>query len=386
MKGPSFSEKLEDMLGKCFGVPILNAMGLSVVVVDKDFNIQWANREYQSLQRTKKKIVGEKCYRVSFNSDTPCSEEICAVKKTLKTKESAGGLKPFRKDEEKRFLDVYSFPLLSSQGEVEYVVEVIQDNTKLHRLVEFSNKLTAYASHQLKTPLATVHQITQVMKEADLPEEKRKTFYDRILSRAQHGLKTVENFLIFSKLRSGEIEINPTETDFYSEIIEEVLGFHSDYALESKVQFNCQIPENLQLTCDVDYMKVVYNNLITNAIKHGRENGVIFLGYRDEGDHYHYFSVANPGKHIPGKERENIFTRYITEEKKGSGIGLDVCQELVEKHQGNIWVEPCYFQGGQYLSPQEVKESKKEEATLTEGNNFIFTIDKHLSKRREKSS
>lgn len=381
----SSTEELEDFLGKHFGIQILNAMGLSIVVVDKEFNIQWANTEYRNLQKTEKKIVGEKCYRVSFNSEAPCSEEICAVKKTLKTKKSAQGLKPFKKGKEKRFLDVYSFPLPSSQEEVEYGVEVIQDNTKLHRLVKFSNKLTAYASHQLKTPLATVHQIASVLKETDLPQEKRKTFYDRILSRAQHGLKTVENFLIFSRLQSGGIEITPTKTDFYSEIIEEVFSFHADYALENGVQFNCQIPENLQLTCDADYIRVVYDNLITNAIKQGGENRMIFLGYRDKGDDYHYFNVANPGEHISQKERENIFKRHITEEKGGPGVGLDVCQEIVEKHRGNIWVEPCYFREEQYISLQEARESK-EGAILTECNNFIFTIKKRLPKKGEKES
>lgn len=50
----SFTEELEDFLGKHFGIQILNAMGLAIVVVDKEFNIQWANTEYRNLQETER--------------------------------------------------------------------------------------------------------------------------------------------------------------------------------------------------------------------------------------------------------------------------------------------------------------------------------------------
>lgn len=379
MKG-SVTERLEKIAGRCFGIPILESMGLAIAVLDSDFNINWANTEYRKLQRPESKIIGKKCYQVSFNSDTPCPEDICAVRKTLKTKRNAQGLKTLRKDGEEKFLDVFSFPLHSSRGKVEYVVEVIQDNTKLHRLVESSNKLTAYASHQLKTPFATVYQLVKVLQEMDLPKGRREKLYDRIISRSQHGLKTVENFLIFSKIQAGGLEITPVKTEFYSKIIKEVLSFHTDYTLESGVKFTHKIPKNLQVICDPDYIEVVYNNLITNAIKHGGENLLIFLGYLDKGDEYHYFNVANIGEPIPQGKREKIFQRYVSGREKDSGIGLDVSREIIEKHKGKIWVEPCHFLKEKCLWTKEVENIGREgkKAELKEGNNFIFTIPKQL--------
>jgi len=377
MRRPEVS-KLEEMLGEQFGVEILNSMGLATVVLDREFNITWANNEYKKLQREPGEIIGKKCYEVSFNSKVPCSEKVCAVRRTLKTNCSSKGLKIIKKDGEEKFLDVFSFPLFSPQGKLEYVVEVIQDNTQLYKLVELSDRLTAYASHELKTPLATIHQLATVLRGIDLPKEKRNDLYDRIISRSQHGLKTVENFLIYSKIKAGELEITPIKINFYSQVIKEVLDFHTDYALEKGVEFECEIPQDLEVICDPDYIQVVYNNLITNAIKHGGEKVFIYLGYSEKNHDYHVFNVANTGKFISEEDREKIFQRYVSGRERGSGIGLDVSRELVKKHGGKIWVEPCYFLGKRCFWQEEKVKLKIKENELTQGNNFVFTISKKL--------
>jgi len=375
-------DKLEEMLGKQFGIQILNSMGIAIVVVDRDFNILWANTEYRKIQEEPEKpIVGRKCYEVSFNSKVPCSEKICAVIRTFKTNKNAKGLKIIKKEGQEKFLDVFSFPLYSSQGELKYVVEVIQDNTQLYKLVQLSDRLTAYASHELKTPLATITQLATVLRTVDLPSEKRKELYDRIISRSQHGLKTVENFLIYSKIKAGELEITPVKINFYSEVIKEILDFHTGYALERGVKFFCKVPQDLEVVCDPVYVQVVYNNLITNAIKYGGEKIYILLSYQDKNDDYHYFNVANTGEIISEEDREKIFQRYVSKKVGGSGIGLDVSKELVEKHQGKIWVEPCYFIAEDCFREEDIdKLSEEERENLIKGNNFVFTISKHLRK------
>jgi len=376
--------KLKEMLGEQFGVEILNSMGLATVVLDRDFNIIWANNEYRRLQKeSEDRIIGKKCYEVSFNSKVPCSEKACAVRRTLKTNRSSKGLKIIKKEGEEKFLDVFSFPLYSSQGKLEYVVEVIQDNTQLYKLVELSDRLTAYASHELKTPLATIHQLASILRQVDLPLEKKNELHDRIIIRSQHGLKTVENFLIYSKIKAGELELSPVKVNFYSRIIKEVLDFHTGYALEKRVQFICKVPQNLEIICDPDYIQIVYNNLITNAIKHGGEEVRILLGYSAKNDKYHYFNVANTGEPISEEDREKIFQRYVSRKKeKGSGIGLDVSRELVEKHGGKIWVEPCWFLGENCFWQEDVEKMPKD-SKLIQGNNFIFTVSKKLQVKAE---
>jgi len=379
------SSKLEKMLGDKFGVEILNSIGLATAVIDRKFNILWANNQYRKVQEEPERpIIGRKCYEVSFNSKVPCTEKICAVRRTFKTGKDSRGLKILKKGGQEKFLNVFSFPLYFSEGKLKYVVEIIQDNTQLYKLVELSDKLTAYASHELKTPLATINQLATVLRQIELPADKRNQLYERIISRSQHGLRTVENFLIYSRIKAGELEINPIRTNFYSRVVKEVLDFHTEYALEKEVNFFCHIPQDLEVVCDPDYIQVVYNNLITNAIKHGGEKVFIYLGYLDKGDRYHYFNVANSGELISGEDREKIFKRYVSGEEKGSGIGLDVTRELVEKHGGKIWVEPCYLSSDKCLWEKDVKEKAGKISGFVEGNNFIFTISKKLSRNSAK--
>lgn len=380
MDNRSFN-KLEKILGEKFGVDILNSMGLAIAVVDKDFNIVWANNEYHKIQEEpEKSIIGRKCYEVSFNSKTPCPEKICAVRRTFKTNKNSRGLKVIEKGEGEKFLEVFSFPFYSPQNRLEYGVEVIQDNTRLYKLVELSDKLTAYASHELKTPLATINQLANILQQIKLPAEKEKELYERIISRSQHGLKTVENFLIYSKIKAGELEISPVKINFYTKVIREVLDFHTEHALDKGVQFFCDIPQNLEIVCDPDYIQVVYDNLITNAIKHGGEKVCIFLSYGGKDERYHYFNVANTGKVISEEDRGKIFKRYVSGKEKGSGIGLDVTRELVEKHEGKIWVKPCYISSDhKFFWEKDLEKEKSKDLKLKEANNFIFTINKNLN-------
>ncbi len=209
------ANKLEQILGERFGIEILNAMGLAIVVLDPNFNIIWANREYRKIQeKPEENIIGKKCYEISFGRNEPCTEKACAVRRTLRTKKNSRGLKVIKRGGEEKHLDVYSFPLPGPRGKASYVVEVVEDNTQLYKLVELSDRLTAFASHELKTPLATIHQLTTILRQMDLPPEKRKALFDRIISRSQHGLKTVENFLIYSKIKAGELQIIPKKVNF----------------------------------------------------------------------------------------------------------------------------------------------------------------------------
>jgi signal transduction histidine kinase len=182
----------------------------------------------------------------------------------------------------------------------------------------------------------------------------------------------ISEYLTLSRISSGELEIEPKRVNLYNEVIEKVLDEQKEAMEEKGVSVGIEIPRDLEFACDPEYIQIVYNNLISNAIKYGTANTEIQLGYSGMRDDYHYFSVANVGEWIKESDRKRIFEKYVTLGKRGTGIGLHATREIVKKHGGDIWVEPCYFAKGKCIAEKSI--IRKADDKLLTGNNFIFTI------------
>jgi signal transduction histidine kinase len=113
------------------------------------------------------------------------------------------------------------------------------------------------------------------------------------------------------------------------------------------------------------WLRSVYRNLITNAIRYGGRGGEVVLGCEDHGRHYR-LNVYNSGEPVPGEFREKLFTKFgrigntAGNANAGTGLGLYLVREIIRMHGGNIWYE----------------------AAKT-GSNFIFTMPKGTSRAHE---
>jgi len=98
----------------------------------------------------------------------------------------------------------------------------------------------------------------------------------------------------------------------------------------------------LALNADRDLLRIVYDNLLSNAIKYGREGGKIALESRENGGKV-TLSILNEGNGIPSDRMPQLFKKFSRlagaeyAKKKGTGLGLYICKEIVEKHGGKIW-------------------------------------------------
>jgi signal transduction histidine kinase len=138
------------------------------------------------------------------------------------------------------------------------------------------------------------------------------------------------------------------------------------------------VPENLEVICDPYYIRIVYNNLISNAIKYGTANTQIQIGYPGMKDEYHRFNVANVGEWIKEGDRRRIFEKYVTLGRRGTGVGLHTTMRIIKEHGGDIRVNPCYFDERNYVAfdpeTEEPIALEKPIDSLIKGNNFVFTI------------
>ena len=227
-------------------------------------------------------------------------------------------------------------------------------------------------SHELKSPLSSIANLARAIQEPNVPGDTKDRFLSRIISRAESALGMIEEYLRLSKISAGELEINPKKITFCEEVIKDALDNQREAIAEKGMNTMVDIPGELEIVCDPEYIQIVYNNLISNATKYGTPGTDIQLGYSGMLDAHHYFNVANVGEWIKVGDRKRIFEKYVTLGKRGTGIGLHATMQIVKKHGGNIWVEPCYFVEGKCI-PARSMIREADDNVLT-GNNFVFTI------------
>ena len=258
------------------------------------------------------------------------------------------------------------------------MIEIIQDNTKMHELIRLTDNAIVVVTHELKSPLAAITTLTRTILEVDIPEDKRERFLYKIVSRAESASTMIDEFLTLSAISIDELDITPKKLNFYNEIIENTLEQQQEIMAERGMSARVDVPRELEIICDQKYMQIVYKNLVNNAVKYGTVSTEIYLGYIGIQDGYHYFSVINAGEWIKEGDRERIFEKHVTLGRRGTGLGLHTAREIIRKHGGDIWTEPCYFATGRWIEEKSIaNETMIAEEYLDKlltGNSFVFSI------------
>jgi signal transduction histidine kinase len=154
----------------------------------------------------------------------------------------------------------------------------------------------------------------------------------------------IKNYLDLSRLEKGEFNVNKRGVILHDEVLRPLIEELQPEIQQKKMKVDNHIPREMELYADNDLLMIVYDNLLSNAIKYGREAGTIILdAHEDKGEFT--MSVCNEGQGIPREKMSALFKKFSrinTPEyagKKGTGLGLYVCKEIIEKQGGKIWAE-----------------------------------------------
>jgi two-component system, NtrC family, sensor kinase len=231
--------------------------------------------------------------------------------------------------------------------------ELEQEHQKLEALnleLQATNRnymeMLGFVTHELKNPLASATMSLYTVKDGYLgnlnPAQHRAL--ESVASSLHYFEEMIRNYLDLSRLEKGELQINRTRVDVDSQVVEPILEGLRRSLEDRSMEVENRIPAELEIEADRDLLRIVYDNLLTNAVKYGREGGKIELGAGNGAGSYK-LSVLNEGAGIPPDKLPMLFKKFgrlDTPEyagKKGTGLGLYICKEIVEKHGGRIWVE-----------------------------------------------
>jgi len=252
-------------------------------------------------------------------------------------------------------------------------VYAFRDLTESRRLDQLKAEFVATASHELRTPLAAVYGAAQTLRRHDfaLDEAGRERFLSLIVDESERLGRIVNDILLANQLDVGGVDLQ-NEVFEPGELVERVVEAARAYAPSTVELETTAEPSLPPVASDRDRVRQVLANLVENAIKYSPHGGRVEVGAVPAGNMVR-FHVRDEGLGIPADEQKRVFDKFyrldpaMTEGVGGIGLGLYICNELVQRMGGRIWVESEGDSGSTFLFEIPATESRGARPLVREG-------------------
>jgi len=217
---------------------------------------------------------------------------------------------------------------------------IVQNMQDLKTMDNLRRELVANVSHDLRTPLATIHGYSEtiLMKSETMSEEQRKEHLQTIMNSTERLKKLVEELFELSKLEARETKPN-LEAFQLSELAQDIRQKNLILAESKSINVTLDSPQDLPLAyADIGMIERVFQNLIDNAIKFTPEGGTILLQLMNENNNIKV-KISDSGVGISQDEIQHIYDRFNQgkeKKSKGLGLGLAIVKKILEVHEVDI--------------------------------------------------
>jgi PAS domain S-box-containing protein len=259
----------------------------------------------------------------------------------------------------------------------EYVWALEKSKSALTELNAQKDKLFSILSHDLRSPFSSILGFCDILlKENDqLSAEDRMQFVAYIQEAAQDQLSLVNKLLDWSRLESGRIKMEHQELDLH-EIVRKNINSLMGLAIQKQVKLQANLPLKMMVNGDKQMLSQVFGNLLGNSLKFTPVNGTVSVELIEEQQNQWVIGVRDTGIGIPKDDVHKLFkieekyTRKGLQGEKGTGLGLPMVHEIVQKHNGSISVKSTSGVGTLFL----ITFPKSNPAT---GDNILVVDDEH---------
>ena len=208
----------------------------------------------------------------------------------------------------------------------------------------------ANVSHELKTPLAVMGNYSTMLQRPGITEEEKNEYAKAISEAARRLAQLITNILKLNKLENQQIFPTPQEFDLGEQLCECLLGFED--AWEAKeLSIETDIQDDVRIQSDPELLSLVWNNLISNAVKFTRSGGTIGVSLKTEGDSI-VVSVSDTGCGMKPETGMHIFEKFYqgdtSHATQGNGLGLALVKRVVDILSGEIGVQSVYGEGSTF--------------------------------------
>jgi PAS domain S-box-containing protein len=273
-----------------------------------------------------------------------------------------------KKDNSRFYIDINYTVLLDSNGNPASIMFVERDiserkraeliiqqqYTQLQELNSAKDKFFSIIAHDLRSPFQSLLSSSELLAtEIDSLSQDQIKFFSLGLNDSLRNLyNLLEHLLQWSMMQRNMIEFKPVNLNL-SDLINKIIEISIQSAVKKKISISNNVDSGIFVIADIDMIRSVVQNLITNAIKFTQTDGRIIVSSINK-DGFVEVSVRDTGIGLESDKVSELFkfsTRYTTNGtagEKGTGLGLPLCKEFVEKHGGKIWVESELGKGSKF--------------------------------------
>lgn len=201
-------------------------------------------------------------------------------------------------------------------------------------------------THELRTPLTSIRALAELIRdEPDMPAEQRQQFLGIIVGEAERLSRLVNQVLDMAKIEAGHAEWHTSAVDMRA-LLEQAAGSMAELMRERDIALALELPAQVApVHADPDRITQVLLNLLSNAAKYApRDGGRVWLSLQEVPDGIEV-QVRDNGPGIPPEQRERVFEKFrqVSGDDHyrpgGTGLGLPISRQIVERFGGRLWLE-----------------------------------------------
>lgn len=314
-----------------------------IIITDNDGRILYANKAVESITGySRNEILGNRASLWGRQMPAEFYRDMWATIKDQKRVFHAE-MTNKKKDGERYVAEVHITPILDDKGELQGFVGIERNITAQKDADRAKTEFVSIASHQLRTPLAAINWYVEMLSNEDIGQinEAQRKYLDQIHSASAHMVDLVGSLLSVARIDTGSFNLMPVPvllTDVADSVIDELGHLAGKKQITIVRKYG---PQMEPINVDSNMIRVVFQNLFSNAIKYTPKKGSITISITQDTKRA-LITVADTGYGIPPAQQAMVFTKFFRadnareKEPDGNGLGLYISKSIIEHAQGTI--------------------------------------------------
>lgn len=213
-------------------------------------------------------------------------------------------------------------------------------------------------SHELKTPISVIQNLSTILQSDVLNDAERKEYATKIGEATKRLSVLVMDILQLSRFENQKIVVNRKPFNLSEQLCRCIIGFEQVWE-NKKIEINTEFDQNIEIFSDENLLDIVWNNLISNALKFTPENGKVNISAKAE-EGYAVVTVEDNGCGIDESDLQHIFDKFYQADQShgtvGTGLGLTLVQNIIDLIDGEISVESTLGEGSRFTVKIQLEE------------------------------